>query len=221
VKHIRKNPEPPSILTSLNVSTYKELNKSEEGKTARGDLRKTLSQEQGYICCYCCRILDLEPKCSHIEHLRPQESYSHLSLEYNNLLVSCQGKLEDSEPRHCGMAKDAWFDEDLMVSPLSKDCEEFFEYSLAGEILPTKDANRGKAAQETIDRLQLNIPKLQAMRQAEIAPLFDLELSTEEVLKLIESFATTDDEGYYQPFGSALIHLLKLEYSISSVSEKN
>jgi uncharacterized protein (TIGR02646 family) len=219
VKHIRKNQEPLSILTSLNVSTYKELNNSEEGKKARADLRKTLSQEQGYICCYCCRILDSDD--SHIEHLRPQKPYDHLSLEYNNLLVSCQGKLPNNEPRHCGMAKDAWFDEDLMVSPLSKDCEEFFEYSLAGEILPTKDANRGKAAQETIDRLQLNIPKLQAMRQAEITPLFDVELSTDEVLKLIESFATTDDEGYYQPFGSALIHLLKLEYSISSVSEKN
>jgi uncharacterized protein (TIGR02646 family) len=198
----------------LTVSTYKDLNESEEGKKARADLRKTLSQEQGYICCYCCRTLD--PNDSHIEHIRPQESCAHLTLEYNNLLVSCQGKLQNNEPRHCGMAKDAWFDEDLMVSPLSEDCEEFFEYSLVGEILPTKNIPRSKAAQETINRLQLNIPNLQAMRQAEITPLFDVELSTEEVLKLIESFATTDEQGYYQPFSPALIHLLKLEYSIDS-----
>jgi uncharacterized protein (TIGR02646 family) len=219
VKHIRKNPEPPSILTSLNVSTYKELNNSEEGKTARGDLRKTLSQEQGYICCYCCRILDSDD--SHIEHLRPQKPYDHLTLEYNNLLVSCQGKLLNNEPRHCGMAKDAWFDEDLMVSPISKDCEEFFEYSLAGEILPTKDANRGKAAQETIDRLQLNIRNLRDLREAAIIPYFEKDLTIEDVLRLIESFTVTDAQGFYEPFAPALIHLLKLEYSISSVSEKN
>jgi uncharacterized protein (TIGR02646 family) len=207
VKHIRKKPEPPSILTSLTVTTYKDLDNSEEGKKARGELRTVLSQEQGYICCYCCQKLDLNN--SHIEHLRPRESYDHLSLEYNNLLVSCQGRLQKNEPRHCGMAKDAWFDENLMVSPLSSDCEDFFEYSLAGEILPTKNVNRGRAAKETIDRLKLNIPKLQAMRQAEIIPFFDIELSAEEVLKLIESFTNTNDQGYFQPFSPALIHLLQ------------
>jgi uncharacterized protein (TIGR02646 family) len=212
VRHIRKNPEPPSILKSLTVSTYKDLNESEEGKKARAEIRKTLSQEQGYICCYCCRTLD--PNDSHIEHLRPQESYDHLSLEYNNLLVSCQGKLPNNEPRHCGMAKDAWFDEDLMVSPLSEDCEEFFEYSLAGEILPTKNANRSRAAQETIDRLQLNIPNLQNLREAAIIPYFEKDLPIEDVLRLIESF--TDTQGFYEPFAPALIHLLKLEYLIDS-----
>jgi uncharacterized protein (TIGR02646 family) len=214
VRHIRKKTEPPSVLTSLTVSTYKDLNKSEEGKKARADLRKTLSQEQGYICCYCCRTLD--PNDSHIEHLRPQESYAHLSLEYNNLLVSCQGKLPNNEPRHCGMAKDAWFDEDLMVSPLSADCEDFFEYSLAGEILPTKNVNRNKAAQETIDRLQLNIRNLRDLREAAIIPYFEKDLPIEDVLRLIESFTVTDGQGFYEPFAPALIHLLKLEYSIDS-----
>lgn len=59
-------------------------------------------------------------------------------------------------------------------------------------------------------------PSILTNLQAEITPLFDVELSTEEVQKLIQSFATTNDQGYYQPFGSALIHLLKLEYSIDS-----
>jgi uncharacterized protein (TIGR02646 family) len=212
VRHIRKKPEPPSILKSLTVNTYKDLDKSEEGKKARGDLRKALSQEQGYICCYCCRTLD--PNDSHIEHLRPQKPYDHLTLEYNNLLVSCQGKLPNNEPRHCGMAKDAWFDEDLMVSPLSADCEEFFEYSLAGEILPTKNVNRSKAAQETIDRLQLNIRNLRDLREAAIIPYFEKDLPIEDVLRLIESFTVTDDQGFYESFAPALIHLLKLEYSI-------
>jgi uncharacterized protein (TIGR02646 family) len=212
VKHIRKKPQPPNVLKNLTVSTYKDLNKSEEGKKARGELRTILSQEQGYICCYCCQKLD--PNDSHIEHLRPQKPYVHLSLDYNNLLVSCQGKLPNNEPRHCGMAKDDWFEENLMVSPLSHDCEDFFEYTLAGEIMATKDVSKNKAAQETIDRLDLNIDELKAMRLGNITPLFELELSTAEVWKLIESYAVTDDQGHYEPFSPALIHLLKLEYSI-------
>jgi uncharacterized protein (TIGR02646 family) len=217
VRHICKNPEPPSVLKSLTVSTYKDLNKSEEGKKARADLRKMLSQEQGYICCYCCRTLDSND--SHIEHLRPQKPYDHLTLEYNNLLVSCQGKLPNNEPRHCGMAKDAWFDEDLMVSPLSEDCEDCFEYSLAGEILPTKNVNRSRAAQKTIDRLQLNIRNLRDLREAAIIPYLEEDLSIEEVLRLIESFTVIDSQGCYEPFAPALIHLLKLEYSIDSITK--
>jgi hypothetical protein len=104
-----------------------------------------------------------------------------------------------------------------LVSPLSADCEEFFEYSLAGEILPTKNANRNKAAQETIDRLQLNIRNLRDLREAAIIPYLEKDLSIEEVLRLIESFTVTDAQGCYEPFAPTLIHLLKLEYSIDSM----
>jgi uncharacterized protein (TIGR02646 family) len=219
VRHIRKNPEPPTILQKVATPTprnpqptYKKLR-----SVKKRELRKILAEEQGFICCYCGQRLLLED--SHIEHIQPQSAAIHLSLSYDNLLVSCQAELQAGDPIHCGKAKNHSFDKELLVSPLQTDCGEFFEYSLAGEILPTKNIPRNKAAQVTIDRLQLNIPKLQAMRQAEITPLFEIELSTEEVLKLIESFATTDDQGYYQPLGSALIHLLKLEYSIDSVPD--
>jgi uncharacterized protein (TIGR02646 family) len=215
VKHIRKKTEPPAILQKIVIPTPRNLQPTYKKLRSikRRELRKVLSEEQGFICCYCCQRLVLED--SHIEHLQPQSTTAHRSLHYDNLLVSCQDELQSGDPIHCGKAKDNWFDQDLLVSPLQTDCEEFFEYSLAGEISPTKDINKSKAALETIDRLQLNIPKLQAMRQAEITPLFELELSIEEVLRLIESFATTDDQGYSQPFSPALIHLLKLEYSIS------
>jgi uncharacterized protein (TIGR02646 family) len=212
LKHILKKTEPPFILKSVAVSTYKELDNSEEGKKARGELRQALSQEQGYICCYCCQELD--PRNSHIEHLRPQESYAHLSLDYTNLLVSCQGRLHKKEPRRCGMAKDDWFDEKLMVSPLSQDCERFFEYTLAGEILASKDPVKQQAAQETIDRLNLNDLKLQADRRAVFDEFFWEDLSLEDVAKLLKDFAETDANGHYQPFCPALTYLLRLEYAI-------
>lgn len=216
MKHIHKTTEPPAILQKIAIPTprnpqpdYKKLRSKK-----KRELRKTLSEEQGFICCYCCQRLVLED--SHIEHLQPQSTATHLSLNYDNLFVSCQAELHAGDPVHCGKAKNDWFDQNLLVSPLQENCTEFFEYSLAGEILPTKNFESSKAAIETIDRLQLNIPKLQAMRQAEITPLFDIELSTEEVLRLIKSFATADGQGYYQPFCPVLIHLLKLEYLIDT-----
>jgi hypothetical protein len=51
------------------------------------------------------------------------------------------------------------------------------------------------------------------MREAEITPLFEQDLSPTEVQKLIQSYTVIDDQGYYEPFCTALIHLLKLEYS--------
>jgi uncharacterized protein (TIGR02646 family) len=218
LKHIQKKAEPPTILQKITTPTPQnpQPTYSKLRSKKKQELRKILSEEQGFICCYCCQRIILED--SHIEHLQPQSTATHLSLSYENLLVSCQAELQAGDPIHCGKAKDNWFDQDLLVSPLQADCAEFFEYSLAGEILPTKDTNRSKAALETIDRLQLNISKLQAMRQAEITPLFELELSMEEVMWLIESFTTIDDQGYSQPFSPALIHLLKLEYSIDSTT---
>jgi uncharacterized protein (TIGR02646 family) len=215
VKHIRKKTEPPAILQKIATPTPRNLQPAYKKLRSikKRELRKILSEEQGFICCYCGQRIILED--SHIEHLQPQSTAAHLSLNYDNLFVSCQAELQAGDPVHCGKAKNDWFDQDLLVSPLQEDCAEFFEYSLAGEILPTKNILRSEAAQATIDRLQLNIPKLQAMRQAEITPLFDVEFSIEEVLKLIESFATTDEQGFHQPFSPALVHLLKLEYSIN------
>jgi uncharacterized protein (TIGR02646 family) len=159
----------------------------------------------------------LVEKKSHIEHLRPRSTHPHLDLDYENLLVSCQRDLKDLVPRHCGTSKQDWFDEDLMVSPLNEYCETFFEYSLVGEILPTKDKNKSASAQETINRLNLDIRNLRDQRKSVIDSFFfDLEkdLSREEVTKIIEDMSTINEEGYYKPYCSVLIYLLKLEYSI-------
>jgi uncharacterized protein (TIGR02646 family) len=212
LKHIQKKPQPPAILQTIPTErnpqpTYKKLRSHKKQA-----LRQVLSAEQGHICCYCEQRLALDD--AHIEHVRPQSSFEQLSLDYQNLLVSCQAELNPGDPRHCGKAKDDWFDEELLVSPLQENCEDFFEYTLAGEILPTKDSAKRRSATTTIDRLQLNIPKLQSMRQAEITPLFEQNLSSDEVQRLIQSYTVTDDQGYYQPFCTALIHLLKLEYSL-------
>ncbi|NEP57986.1 MAG: TIGR02646 family protein [Symploca sp. SIO2G7] len=68
----------------------------------------------------------------HIEHLKPQEKFPQLALDYNNLLASCQAERSKNPPPplRCGYKKDNWYDEKLFVSPLQPDCESFFRYTL-------------------------------------------------------------------------------------------
>ena len=99
-------------------------------------------------------------------------------MDYNNLLCSCQNNLKKGEPRHCGNAKDDWFDEDLLISPLSPDCSEHFRYTGDGYIYPLDDADA--AAKETIEHLKLDIPLLVANRRSVLDTFLDGSITDEE-----------------------------------------
>ena len=183
-------------------------------------VHQSLLKEQGYICSYCQRRIDLNN--SHIEHFKPKDEdyYPELSLEYNNFLASCQKEkitVEDSEekireyaesPVHCGHAKGNWYDEKLTVSPLIQNCADYFRYTEAGEILPSEDPDKNEAAKVTIEKLGLD--KLKDKRLAVIEGLFgEEELSKEEIEKFIASFDNVNEEDKYDPFCNVLIYILK------------
>lgn len=181
-------------------------------------LRSTLLHEQGYICCYCGRRIDHDS--SHIEHLKPRQTYPELSLDYFNLLASCPGYSENTKedftiPRptheHCGHKKQNWYDTDLMVSPLDEDCETYFTYTAFGEILARKDDDVELAAQETIKRLGLNYPQLETARRRIVEEILDVTagLTPEEIEILIESYAQPDKEGKYVRFCGMVLYFLR------------
>ena len=150
---------------------------------------------------------------SHIEHLQPQSTTDpDLTLEYTNLLASCQREREPKKPVHCGIAKDDWYDEDLIVSPLKPNCTDFFIYTDDGQILATDAIEKNAAATTTIERLCLNIPKLIAMRKEVINKLLadiDIdELTDEEKQKLIQGFEQPDTDGRYDEFCAAIAYIL-------------
>lgn len=174
-------------------------------------VREALLREQGYICCY--RGMGVTKDSSHIEHLKPRSSYPHLALEYTNLIASCQREREKIPPVlvHCGVKKDDWYDENLMVSPLEKNCANFFRYSGSGEILPTINLDKKAVAETTIDKLGLGIDKLRAMRREAIdGVLLDIDrLTPEEIQQLIQGYEQLDSNGQYTPFCVVITYLLK------------
>lgn len=73
------------------------------------ELRVALLQEQGYICAYCMRKIPVEIKdkneseTSKIEHINSRDSYPHLQLNYDNMIICCPGNINGSY--HCDKSK--------------------------------------------------------------------------------------------------------------------
>ncbi|MCG6134788.1 MAG: TIGR02646 family protein [Nostoc sp. LLA-1] len=213
MKYIKKNQEPHKF------SRWKAL-ENDDWKPSWDDnfqapekpiVHDALLKEQGYLCCYC--GMRITRTTSHIEHLQPRTNYPHLALEYRNLIASCQGESEEPPlvPVHCGHKKKYWYDTLLTVSPLEINCADFFQYPASGEILPTDDPYQSAAAETTIEKLALNINKLQKMRKAAIdGVLLDIDALTDvEIQQLAQGYDKPDGNGQHTPFSAAIIYLLK------------
>jgi uncharacterized protein (TIGR02646 family) len=212
VKYIKKGEEPESFKTWKALArTTPNWGYSYLQNPEKKELHEALIREQGYICCYCGMRITRES--SHIEHLKPQSTPDpELSVEYTNLLASCQREREPKKPIHCGVAKDDWYDENLMVSPLKPNCTDFFIYTDDGQILATDASEKNAAATKTIKQLRLDIPKLKAMREEVIKNLLVgldvFTLTEEEKQKLLQGFEQPDANGQYQEFCGAIAYIL-------------
>ncbi|MEH2241351.1 retron system putative HNH endonuclease [Nostoc sp.] len=211
MKYIQKCKEPSSFTEWKNRRTNKTTLWTKIKQAVKSNLHETLLHEQGYICCYC--GASLKGNESHIEHFKPKSLYTTLTFEYMNLMISCQGEDEEKPrvPVHCGHKKNNWYEEDLLVSPLISNCADFFKYPASGEILPTDDLDKNLAAKETIEKLALNISKLQDMRRLAIdAALLATDGLTEaEIQLLAQGYEQLDANGQYTPFCAAISYFFK------------
>lgn len=186
------------------VPRYSDLNEV-ENLPHKILLKNSLLSEQGHICCYCCKPIDT--KNSHIEHIRPKErdEYRAISLEYENLLASCQGYHDREE--NCGHSKDNAFNEELFVSPLEENCESLFEFSNRGKI---KAVDGNERAGYTIELLNLDTEQLNAARTEAmwVSGAMD-ELTEDECQKLLDKFQSVDERGRYAGFSDAIVYQLK------------
>ena len=181
MKRIRKGAEPTEF------SLWKEQDKMADRPrwnrvpaAIKEAVHESLRREQGFICCYCESRIAMGD--SHIEHFRPKTEFPDRQLDYENLHCSCQQDLSPGEPRHCGHGKGSWFDENLLLSPREADCGDRFRFTANGAVFPrsTNDA----AAETTIKRLGLDLPKLRALRAAAIDALHTL--SSDKIERLLE-----------------------------------
>jgi len=170
MRKITKEPEPKfwSDFKKKNPKVkYNNLDKTKGGYELRSKIHDFMIQNQKGICCYCCKSIDVTN--SHNEHIKPQNSYPRLSMDYQNLLVSCT--TPTGKEKTCGHAKGRQYDESFFVSPLDNDCEKHFKYLFDGEIVGIS-----KQGSETINLLNLNSYGLKQARNNLLKNLFGCEL---------------------------------------------
>ena len=209
MKYIQKGKE-PQILSNWKVIQKPTPNYHYEYflNPERAAVHISLLSEQGYICCYCCQRVDKTN--SHIEHLDPQsKTDAELSVDYTNMLASC-GR-DQNWPEYCGHKKAELA---IGVSPLQANCEEFFDYSSTGEILPTaNNLAHQKDAQTTIEILGLNHFDLTEGRKQAFEALEGI--TQEEAELLAQVCQQRNAQGQYQPFCNAVLYFLKDYFGVS------
>lgn len=204
MKHIAKDQNTPDFdkwKASANDDwqpTYEDLS-----GTIKEEVKNSLIKEQGYICCYCERRLTDDG--SHIEHFNPQTNNAVNPLDYANMLCSCQNQLEQGEPRHCGHLKGDWFDNQLLVSPLDPDCEGHFTYTADGKIQPAEKSD--DSARMTIEKLGLNVNKLNALRKKAIEPFLDENLSEQEFFQFVSGYLRKNTGGMFGEFWTTIDYI--------------
>jgi uncharacterized protein (TIGR02646 family) len=186
-------------------------------------LKMELVKEQGFICCYCNRKINLEPKTADkvtiddvtIEHFKPKGMFFSLTYDYNNLFASCDGFVSEPKPRDtcCNIRRVE--NELLPLCPTDIDIERHFAFTIDGQIEGL--TNEGN---EMIQMLGLNIQKLNQEREAAISAylyeypdeesLFPTIISKEKALIFVEALKKTVG-GQFIPFCVAIIKVLENE----------
>jgi uncharacterized protein (TIGR02646 family) len=137
------------------------------GSELRRIIREALVYEQGGLCAYTGREIDVDT--CHIEHLKPQAHCGELEdVTYSNL-VAAVPKPNTARLPYGAHLKDNWpsdAEAGLFVSPLSAGCSARFSFNFKGEISPRNPVD--SAAAETIERLGLDHRVLTAFRRAAI-----------------------------------------------------
>jgi uncharacterized protein (TIGR02646 family) len=195
MRRIVKTSEPKS-LSEFKIK-YKRRNKrqpayKEVDVGVKSALHSVLMREQFYICAYC--MVSINDEHAHIEHIKPQSKFPNQTLDYDNLLVSCDSK------ENCGNEKGDWWDSSLFISPLEPDCETEFTYTPDGRIV--SNSSRGM---KTIEVLNLNSHRLLNGRKQAIAAsgFFDEDFEANGCGNL-SVFTQPNEEGKLAPFCKAI-----------------
>lgn len=201
MKCIKKNLEPPELIDYKKTPGVCFEHMTGDIKQA---LKISLIKEQGYLCCYCGKRIKETDKLK-IEHILPQSKFSCASLQYCNMMLSCDGGQEEREhgneeySEHCDSKKK---DTILPFSPTLGICEDFFVYCDDGSIDALPGKNDG--VKEVIRILGLDNPVLKHKRKAAIDAYKEIDSSLDEWKKVIARLNKKNSKGKYLEFCHAV-----------------
>lgn len=208
MRAIRKQSEPKS-LTEYRSSGNPNFVPDYDGYPNKGDLRKSLVEEQGGICCYCMQRIHPREESMKIEHWHSREGYPEEQLDYGNLLGACSGgRGQPPQLQHCDTRK---ANQDLSRNPANPKHRigAFISFLADGSV---QSADPVFNAQLT-DVLNLNLERLKRNRKAALDAFKQtLEgrgaLSKAELERKARAFSTQSN-GYLPEYCEVVLYWLR------------
>ncbi len=159
-------------------SAWEDTNIRAISRQLRADI---LHKEQKSLCAYCEREIDADRENSNIDHFKTRNLFPEETLNYTNLLVSC-----NSRGKCCSSSKDSQKsilkerkDYQNIVDPTLDNPDDFFDYITTGEIIAQDDNTK---ADFTIRLFNLNQKSLTSERKELAEALIYIDnLSLEEI----------------------------------------
>lgn len=177
---------------------YKDLNHIE-----RQAIRESCLKEQYNLCAYCCQRID--DKNSHNEHIQPQHVAPNQTLNFDNIVASC------NKLKQCGEAHEA---KRIPLTPLMPECETELEYSISGRVKGITER-----AADTIDILNLgdgNKALIEARKQLLETLIFthgehpeELQLLDDDLLQILMEEINQPQDGQLEAFAPILQNILR------------
>jgi uncharacterized protein (TIGR02646 family) len=192
-------------------------------------LKQSLLEDQGYLCCYCNRLLIFDPSSdqtsventlpTEVEHLAAVTLQPKRALDYTNLMVSCDGgrldpsgKQKKNVPEKHLTCNAARASKPLNVTPEQPDCEVRVQYALNGEAFGIDSK-----ADDTVALLNLNLKSLVKIRKEVIEGwIYELRyidsgyISRSKAIQCIQQLQEKHN-GRFSPFSSAIIQIIQRE----------
>lgn len=151
MKYLHRHMPGPEILNNFDCELHDWSTLTSNNKK---EIWKELVKMQGKTCAYCERKIDLHKSGDkHIEHFKRKGIYKELTFDWKNLFGSC------GEKNRCGFYKDKQnYDEKNLLKADEKDPNDFFHFSITGEVLPRPNLTpiNNLIAVETIRVFNLN-----------------------------------------------------------------
>lgn len=207
MRKITKGNEPASLSAwkrrrANNNKTYNDLGHSE-----RQDIRAQCTEEQFYLCAYCCARISGENHDTMNEHIQARDIFPNLSLDYANIVASC------TTSNQCD---DSHQNQGLPLTPLMGECETELKFYLSGRV-----KGLTPRAEETIRVLNLgdtaasNKTLVAKRKQLSLELLYeqglypDDPIDDEALLNDVISDLLSPVDGKLKPFAPVVANILR------------
>jgi uncharacterized protein (TIGR02646 family) len=123
VRKIDKGNEPESLAAFKRANPhdrYRDLTEAE-----RRDVRDACTQEQYFLCAYCCQTITGESTDTMNEHVEAQALAPNRTLDFDNIVASCK------TAKQCDAAHKS---QPLPLTPLMPECQVELRFKLSGRV---------------------------------------------------------------------------------------